>query len=334
MYIEYFGLNEEPFSLTPDPKYIYLSSIHKEALARLQFGVEMRKGLMLLTGGVGSGKTTIIQTLVANQKSNQKIALVIHPKIIGDKLIPGICREFGIDLDFRELSKTDILNMLYEFILKKSFNDENFTVIIDDAHDLSDNQFEDVLLICKIETNTRQLLQVILVGLPELSEKLKQPEKLPLYQRIQIQYHIKPFSFSDTRDYIFHRLVQAGLNRKEIFKADAIQRIFQLSRGIPRTINVLASNALLYAFLKGFKKVDHEVVDLSSDESLKESLDQENEDLVQVSEKYPAKLQKSPKKVKKKRKWPIILLYISGIVLAFIVLNILAQFLIEYFRLF
>jgi len=333
MYIEYFGLTEEPFNLTPDPKYIFLSNEHNEALARLQFGIEMRKGLMLLTGGVGSGKSTIIQTLMTNQKPNQKVALVIHPKIIGNKLIQTICREFGIELDFGEISKTDVLNILYEYILKKSFTDENFTVIIDDAHDLSEEQLEDVLLISKIETNTRQLLQVILVGLPELSIKLKKPEMLPLFQRIQIQYHIKAFSYSDTKDYLLHRLAQAGHSRQELFKADAIQRIYQLSKGIPRTINVLASNALLYAFLKGLKKVDHEIINLSSDESLQESVETDDSS-IQIGEKFPPQLQQSQHKVKKRKKWLKPFLYAILITLAIIVLNIIAQYLIEYFRLF
>jgi general secretion pathway protein A len=334
MYIEYFGLTEEPFNLTPDPKYIYLSNNHDEALARLQFGIEMRKGLMLLTGGVGSGKTTIIQTLMTTPKVNQKMALVVHPKIIGSKLLQSICREFGIDLDFRELTNTDILNLLYEYILKKSFSDENFTVIIDDAHNLTDDQLEDVLLICKIETNTRHLLQVILAGLPELNAKLKRPEMLPLFQRIQIQYHLKAFSYSDTQDYILYRLAQAGHSRQDLFKADAIQRIYQLSKGVPRTINVLASNALLYAFLKGLKRVDHEVINLSCDESLQESIETDDEGLGQIRDKFPPHLQNSPGKLKKRRKWLKTILYTLIITIAIIVLNIIAQYLIEYFQLF
>ena len=333
MYIEYFGLAEEPFNLTPDPKYIFLSNDHNEALARLQFGIEMRKGLMLLTGGVGSGKSTIIQTLMANQKPNQNVALIIHPKIIGNKLIQTICREFGIDLDFGEISKTDVLNILYEYILKKSFHDENFTVIIDDAHDLSYEQFEDILLISKIETNTRQLLQVILAGLPELPQKLKKPEMLPVFQRIQIQYHIKAFSYSDTKDYLLHRLAQAGYPRQDLFKADAIQRIYQLSKGIPRTINVLASNALLYTFLKGLKNVDHGIINLSSDESIQESAEMEDGS-VQIGEKFPPQLQQSPLKVKKRKKWLKSFLFVILITLAIIILNIIAQYLIEYFQLF
>ncbi len=335
MYIEYFGLKEEPFNLAPDPKYLYLGEGHKEALARLQFGVDMRKGLIVLTGEVGSGKSTLIQSLIVNQKPQQNSALIVNPKIIGTKLLPNICREFGIDLDFKEMSKADIFNILYEYILKKSFHDQNFTLIIDDAHELNSDQLDDILLLTKIETNTRQLLQVILVGLSELMEKLKSPELLQLFQRIQIQYYLKKFNYSDTQNFLLHRLAQAGHPKQDIFKADAIQRLHQLSRGIPRTICVIASNALLYAYLKGLKKIDYQVINAASDESLQDGLAAEEEaGKVHLQEKFPPHLkEKTPKLYKKSRwlKWVIIAILV---IVSFLSLNIVAQFLIRYFNLF
>jgi general secretion pathway protein A len=335
MYIEYFGLKDEPFNLAPDPKYLFLSEGHKEALARLQFGVEMRKGLIVLTGEVGSGKSTLVQTLVANQKPKHHAALIINPRIVGRKLIPNICLEFGIELDFNEMSKADILNILYDYILKKAFYDENFTLIIDDAHDLDSDQLMDILLLSKIETNTRQLLQVVLVGLPEMLTKLKAPEMLSLFQRIQIQYHLKSFSYSETQNFLLHRLAQAGHPRQDLFKADAVQRIFQLSKGIPRTICVIASNALLYAYLNSIKKVDYQVINAASDESLQEEVSRkEEQDLIQIQQKFPPHVKDKPPKLRKKSRWLKWLMYGVFIIIAFISLNIIAQYLIQYFKLF
>lgn len=335
MYIDYFGLKEEPFNLAPDPAFFYASEGQTEALARLQYGIDLRKGLILLTGEVGSGKTTVLQTLVANQKANQKTALIVNPKIVGNRLIQNICREFGIELDFNQMSRADVLNILYEYILKKSFYEQNFTVIIDDAHELDHEQFDDVLLLAKIETSTRQLLQVILAGLPVLYDRLKSPELLPIYQRIQIQYHLKAFTYSDTQNYILRRLAKAGRDKQDIFKADAIQRIYQLSGGIPRTISVIASNALLYAFLNKIKKIDYKVINSSTDESMQVTADKHQTiPFGRLNEKFPPRLEYPPLRSGRKRsllKWVLIT---GAIILILIGLNILAQYLISYFNLF
>ncbi len=335
MYVEYFGLKEEPFNLAHEPRFLYLSEGHKEAIARLQFGIEMRKGLLVLTGEVGSGKSTIIQTLLANKKPDQNTALIMNSRILGNRLLQNICREFGIDLDFSQMSKADILNILYEFILKKSFYDQNFLIIIDDAHDLNKDQFDDILLLTKIETHTRQLLQIILVGLPELLQKLKAPELLPVHQRIQLRYHLKPLSYSDTQNYLFHRLAVAGQEKQELFKAEAVQRIFQLSRGIPRTISVIASNALLYAYLHGLKKIDFRAVNQSTDESLQPQIETaDGEDTARLQDKFPLQLKDKPPSVRRKRRWFRWLIIGFIITIFFILLNIIAQYLIEYFELF
>jgi general secretion pathway protein A len=233
------------------------------------------------------------------------------------------------------MSKADILNILYEYILKKSFYDENFTLIIDDAHDLDSDQFDEILLLSKIETNTRQLLQLVLVGLPEMLNKLKSPEMLSLFQRIQIQYYLKPFSYSETQNFLLHRLAKAGHPRQDLFKADAVQRIFQLSKGIPRTICVIASNALLYAYLNGLKKVDYQVINAASDESLQGVATREEEqEMTQIREKFPPHLKDKPPALRKKRRWLKWLMYSIFFIIAFISLNILAQYLIQYFNLF
>ncbi|MBN2365389.1 MAG: AAA family ATPase [Calditrichaeota bacterium] len=335
MYIEYFGLTEEPFSLASDPEFFYPSSSQKEALARLQFGIDLRKGLLILTGDVGSGKTIVIQTLVFNRKPDQNMALIVNPRVVGSRLIPNICRELGIELDFAQMSKSEIFTILTEYVLKKSFYDQNFIIIVDDAHELSPEQLDDILLLVKVETNTRQLIQVVLTGLPDLLDKLKSPERKPLYQRIQIHYHIKPFSYADTQNFILHRLAKSGLKKQEIFKADAIQRIHQLSGGIPRTICVIASNAMLYAFLKKIKKIDYQIVNSATDETLQASVDEEAvAPEVELKEKYPPRLKQKPQHLPKKRPWLTWALIALFLIIALIGLNILAEYLISYFNLF
>ncbi len=335
MYLDYFGLKKEPFNLTLDPEFLYLGESHKEALARLQFGLETQKGLMVLTGEVGSGKTALIQSLISNKSPQQNFALIVNPKIVGDRILQNICREFGIELDFKEMSKSDIFNLLYEFILKKSFHEQNFAVIIDDAHDLNREQMDDILFLSKFETNTKKLLQIILVGLPALSDVLNTPQNLSLKQRILIQYKLKPFTYADTQNYILHRMSVAGSERRDVFKAEAIQRIFQLSRGIPRIISVIASNALLYAFLKGEKRINYNIVNLSTDETLQNMVDSAEENPEpQIRRKYPPRIKGRNYKPIRKRRWSYWILLIFILVIGFLGLNILAQYLIKTLHIF
>ena len=278
MYIKYFKFQEEPFNLTPDPKFLYLSKELREIISRIQYGIEMRKGVMLLMGEVGVGKTTIIQSIIAQKSEKQKIALIVNPRIIGSNLLQNICREFGIELDFKGISKSDILNLLYDYVLKKSLKEQNFILIVDDAHDLNNEQFQDLLFLSKLETNTQKLIQIVIVGLPVLVEKLNVPLLLSLKQQIQIKQRIHSLSYADTQNFIHHRLAKAGYERRDIFKAEALQRIFQFSEGVPRTISVIASNALLYAYLNGMKKIDYPVIDLVTDESLQEIVEDNQEE--------------------------------------------------------
>jgi len=192
-----------------------------------------------------------------------------------------------------------------------------------------------VLLFTKIATNAQQLLQVFLVGLPELLEKLRLPQFLSIYQRIQIKCYLKPLSYSDTQNYIFYRLSKAGLSHSDLFKADAVQRIFQLSRGLPRTITIISSNALLYGYLNGLKKIDHQVVNLATDESLQKMMDtQAAADTSQLKEKFPPQFIESPPIFRPKRRWLRWIFLSIALIASFILLNIIALYLINYFGLF
>ena len=343
MYITFFGLQEEPFNLTPNPKYLYLSEGHKEALARLKYGAEMRKGLIVLTGDIGSGKTTLILTWVAKKPETQHTAVIINPKIVGKKFVHRICREFAIELDFEECSKADILNLLYEYILKKSyehilkksFYEKNFVLIVDDAHELEKEQLDDILLLTKLETHTQKLIQIVLVGLPELTDKLKLDEFRAIRQRIAIQYQLRTFSYSETKNYIFHRLSIAGCTKRDIFKPDAIQRIFQLSKGIPRTISIIASNALLFAYLHGVKKIDHQIIDSSTNESLQKMTDLKGEmKNTEQTEKFFSQIEAKTKSAKKPLGWWKWLMIVFFVILAFMGLIYLALIIINPYNLF
>jgi len=335
MYITFFGLQEEPFNLTPDPKYLYLSEGHKEALARLKYGAEMRKGLIVLTGDIGSGKTTLILTWVAKKPEAQHTAVIINPKIVGKKFVHRVCREFGIELDFEECSKADVLNLLYEYILKKSFYKKYFVLIVDDAHELEKEQLDDILLLTKLETHTQKLIQIVLVGLPELTDKLKLDEFRAIHQRVEIQYQLRTFSYSDTKNYIFHRLFVAGCTKRDIFKPDAIQRIFQLSKGIPRTISIIASNALLFAYLHGVKKIDHQIIDSSTNESLQKMADLKGEiKNIEQTEKLLSQMEGKMKSAKKSLGWWKWLMIAFFVILAFIGLIYFALIIINPYNLF
>lgn len=261
MYLDYFKLKEEPFNLTPDPDYLFLSESHQEALARIQFGIERHKGFIVLTGEVGSGKTTVVRTYMQNHPPDQKIALIVNTKVTSKNLLQNICKDFGIKADYHKLSKDGILNLLYDFILKNSFYGINLVVIIDEAHDLGIQQLEEVRLLTNLETNTQKLLQVVLVGQPELWDLLNMPELRALKQRIHVQYHLKPLTFAETQKYILFRLKKAGYQGKGLFTPEAIQKIYQISGGIPRVINVVCSNAMVLAFSMEKKKIDVPIIE-------------------------------------------------------------------------
>lgn len=260
-YLKFFGLETDPFNLTPDPDFIFLSDSHREALARIQFGIEHKKGFIVLTGEVGSGKTTVIRAYLQSSPPNQKISLIVNTKITSKNLLQNICRDFGIKADYNKLTKDGILNLLYDFILQNSFYGINLVVIIDEAHDLGVEQLEEVRLLTNLETNTQKLLQVVLVGQPELWDLLNMPRLRALKQRVYIQYELRPLSFSETQSYIMHRLKRAGLNKGTLFTPQAIQKIYTFSRGTPRLINVVCSNALALAFSQNKKKVDVPIID-------------------------------------------------------------------------
>jgi general secretion pathway protein A len=248
MYLSFFGLNEKPFAITPDPRYLYLSERHAEALAHLLYGINEAGGFVQLTGEVGTGKTTIVRSLLAQTPKNAEIALILNPKMTAPEFLLTICEELGIGVPDSALgSLKDLVDILSEYLLRAHAAGHRVVLVVDEAQNLSPEVLEQVRLLTNLETNTQKLLQIILIGQPELRELLSRNELRQLAQRITGRYHLNPLSHEETAAYVRHRLRVAGAT-SDIFAAPALNAVFSLSQGVPRVINVICDRALLGAY--------------------------------------------------------------------------------------
>ncbi len=243
MYQQYFGLSEAPFSIAPDPRYLYLSDKHREALAHLIYGVGDQGGFVLLTGEVGTGKTTICRCLLQQVPDDADIAFIINPRQSINQLLQSIFNDLGIDYD-RGMTSKDLIDELNHYLLDAHANGRNTILIIDEAQNLSVDVLEQLRLLTNLETNEKKLLQLVLLGQPELNDLLAKSELRQLAQRVTARYHLSPLSKPEVTQYIEHRLSVAGC-RTELFPAAAINKIFQLSKGVPRLINLICDRTLL-----------------------------------------------------------------------------------------
>ncbi|HEV8017615.1 MAG TPA: AAA family ATPase [Steroidobacteraceae bacterium] len=248
MYLTFFGLNEKPFAITPDPRYLYLSERHAEALAHLLYGVNEAGGFVQLTGEVGTGKTTIVRSLLAQTPKNAEIALILNPKMTAPEFLLTICEELGIGVPDSALdSLKDLVDILSQYLLRAHAAGHRVVLVVDEAQNLSPDVLEQVRLLTNLETNTQKLLQIILIGQPELRELLGRTELRQLAQRITGRYHLNPLSQEETAAYVLHRLRVAGAT-SDIFAPQALSAVFRLSQGVPRVINVICDRALLGAY--------------------------------------------------------------------------------------
>jgi general secretion pathway protein A len=248
MYLSFFGLNEKPFAITPDPRYLYLSERHAEALAHLLYGINEAGGFVQLTGEVGTGKTTIVRSLLAQTPKNAEIALILNPKMTAPEFLLTICEELGIGVPDSALgSLKDLVDILSEYLLRAHAAGHRVVLVVDEAQNLSPEVLEQVRLLTNLETNTQKLLQIILIGQPELRELLARNELRQLAQRITGRYHLNPLSHEETAAYVRHRLRVAGATT-DIFAPQALDGVFSLSQGVPRVINVICDRALLGAY--------------------------------------------------------------------------------------
>src|SRR3954447_9223950 len=248
MYLSFFGLNEKPFAITPDPRYLYLSERHAEALAHLLYGINEAGGFVQLTGEVGTGKTTIVRSLLAQTPKNAEIALILNPKMTAPEFLLTICEELGIGVpDAATESLKDLVDILSGYLLRAHAGGRRVVVVVDEAQNLAPSVLEQVRLLTNLETNTRKLLQIILIGQPELRELLARNELRQLAQRITGRYHLNPLTHEETAAYVRHRLRVAGAT-SDIFSPAALAEVHRLATGVPRVINVVCDRALLGAY--------------------------------------------------------------------------------------
>lgn len=247
MYLNYFGLSDNPFSIAPNPDYLYMSPRHKEALAHLTFGLHESGGFVMLTGEVGTGKTTVSRKLLQQLPDNTQVAMILNPTLSALELLATICDELGLKYNDNKAS----LKYFTDRILKKLANNHtdgiNTVLIVDEAQHLLPEVLEQLRLLTNLETNREKLLKVLLIGQPELQQLLKRNELRQLAQRITARYHLLPLNGHEVKEYIAHRLSVAKGDRS-IFSKSTLQAVYQISAGIPRVINLLCDRALTLTF--------------------------------------------------------------------------------------
>lgn len=254
MYLQFYGLNEFPFSVTPDPHFLYFTRHHKEAYDLLLYGIQSRKGFMELTGEVGSGKTTLCRAILSALGPDVHTALVVNPALTGSQLLRAMLHDFGLPSSNRDrLASIESLN---RFLLEKNRSGQNVALFIDEAQNLSPELMEQVRLLSNLETDQHKLIQIVLCGQPELKERLGRPDLRQLRQRISIRYHVPPLTFDDTLQYIKHRLEVAGNNGGVSFDSKAVRLVYRYSDGSPRLINSVCDAALLAGYAVGARQID------------------------------------------------------------------------------
>lgn len=258
MYESFFGLKEAPFNVTPDPRFIYFSRQHLEALSTLLYGIESRRGFIEITGEIGAGKTTLCRTLLKEIQGKAHTALIFNPKLSELELLQTTVEDFGITPKGKR--RKDYFDALNRFLLQELEKGMNAVLIIDEAQNLTPRALEQIRLLSNLETTREKLLQIILVGQPELRDLLGRPDLVQLRQRITNRYHLTALNREETEKYINHRLQVAG-SEGQFFTSEAIDRIYERSNGIPRLINVLADRALLGAYVKGSGIVEVAIIE-------------------------------------------------------------------------
>ncbi|BCD99150.1 ExeA family protein [Marinagarivorans cellulosilyticus] len=268
MYHSYFGIEEQAFSIAVNPRYMYMSAQHREALAHLLYGVNSG-GFVMLTGEVGTGKTTTIRCLLEQLPANADVAMVMNPAASARDLMCSICDEFGVSYDVDETSIKILTDKLYDFLLRNHSNGRNSIVLIDEAQLLRISTLEQIRLLTNLESNTQKMLQIILVGQPELNELLAKPALRQLSQRITARYHLRPLTVEETGAYIRHRLSVAGMPPgRDPFPANVVKKVHAISGGIPRLINILCDRMLLGAFTQESTEVDKTICQQATEEVL------------------------------------------------------------------
>jgi general secretion pathway protein A len=258
VYLDYYGLSEAPFDITPNPRFLFYSAKHREAFNHLLYGIRERKGFVQLTGEVGAGKTTLCRAMLEQLQGNYATALILNPVMSADELMKAIAIEFGLPVN--GLDRLDTIAVINQFLLQQVERRQETVLIIDEAQDLTDELLEQVRLLSNLETDNRKLLQIVLMGQPELRDRLNNPRLKQLRQRITVRYHLPPLSRDEVSRYIQHRLEVSGAKGAPYFTQPALWRVYNYSQGIPRLVNAICDKALLAGFVNQREKIDFGMV--------------------------------------------------------------------------
>ncbi len=265
MYTQFYGLKEKPFNVTSDPNFLFFSRTHREAFSYLLYGIKERKGFIAITGEIGAGKTTLCRAIL-NQldPSLTKTAFIFNPSLSGVQLLEAILEDFGLTPERR--SKIVLFKQLNKFLLNELSLGRNIVLIIDEAQNIRNPLLEEIRMLSNLETEKEKLFQIILVGQPQLNDKLNSAALCQLRQRIVVRFHINPLGADEIEKYIYHRLKVAGSNGDIKFTQESIKRIFAYSNGIPRLINLACDRSLLKGYTMGAKTLDDGIVKISISE--------------------------------------------------------------------
>lgn len=262
MYHDFYQLRENPFNVTADPDFFFSNKCHCEAISNLVYGIENRKGILVVTGEIGTGKTTLCRKLLRQTDSQIKFALILNPKFSELQLLQMIIQDLGIST--KQKNKFGLVQALNEFLINETNQGHNVVLVVDEAQNLSVSQLEQIRLLSNLETEKEKLLQIILVGQPELHKKLQLPALRQLRQRITVHYHVNPLEEMDIRYYIHHRIAKAKHDKatQDInFTDKAIEAIYHYTKGSPRTINILCDRALLAGFVAETYLIDEDIIE-------------------------------------------------------------------------
>ncbi len=261
MYLDYYGLTEPPFDITPNPRFLFYSAKHREAFNHLLFGIKERKGFVQLTGEVGAGKTTLCRAMLEelNALNGQyATALILNPVMSTEELVKAVAMEYGLPVN--GLERLEALAVINQFLLQQAERGKDTVLIIDEAQDLTDELLEQVRLLSNLETDSRKLLQIVLMGQPELRDRLNNPKLRQLRQRITVRYHLPPLNRHEVNQYIQHRLQVAGAKGAPHFTGPALWRVYKYSQGIPRLLNAVCDKALLAGFVNQRQRINYAVI--------------------------------------------------------------------------
>ena len=258
MYLDYYGLKEPPFTITPNPRFLFFSAKHREAFNHLLYGIRERKGFVQLTGEVGAGKTTLCRALLDQLSPCFSTALIVNPVLSVDQLVKAIAME--LNLQVKGLDRLETVAEINRFLLQQVEQGKDTVLIIDEAQNLTPELLEQMRLLSNLETDERKLLQIILMGQPELRDRLNEHGLRQLRQRITIRYHLNPLGRHEVGRYVQHRLQVAGANGAPYFTEPALWRIYNYSKGIPRLINAICDKCLLAGYVAQRKKIDFSMV--------------------------------------------------------------------------